>query len=74
MIFFNTFSNFALQSINIIEFKFYFIFVNFVDLFQILSFFDGKYFQAINLKLMPFLIHNFPVNNKIKIKKTFQLI
>ena len=32
------------------------------------SFFNCKYFQAINIKFVIFLIHNFPINNEAKKK------
>ena len=45
----------------------------FFDLFQIFSFLNCKYFQAINLEFVKFLIHNFPIKNETKRKKTWQL-
>ena len=50
---------------------FYFLILLFFDLFQISSFLNGKYFQTINLKPVPFLAQNIPFNNVIKRKRPF---
>ena len=72
-----TFLDYLILRIKLVKFKCYFILffliLLFFDLFQIFSFLNGKHFQAINLKFKILFIHNFPIKNETKRKKTKQL-